>query len=88
MSLVPMHMSQSGRVHHNDCMEYQTPSLLWCVYWNKVPFCSTEGEFEVAFDKADLVHMDDAMTVPVTGGFYKTVAHHFYEVSPAVVLFF
>lgn len=43
--------------------------------------CSTEGEFEVTFEKSDLVHMDDALTVPATGGFYKTVAHHFYEVG-------
>lgn len=49
-----------------------------------VTCCSAEGDFEIAFDKTDLVHMDDAMTVPATGGFYKTVAHHFYEVSNAV----
>ena len=49
--------------------------------------CSTEGEFEVTFDKSDLVHMDDALTVPATGGFYKTVAHHFYEVGwPLITL--
>ena len=35
---------------------------------------------EVVWDKSDVVHMDDAMAVPATGGFYKSVAHHFYEV--------
>lgn len=39
-----------------------------------------EGELEVVWDKSDVVHMDDAMAVPATGGFYKSVAHHFYEV--------
>lgn len=43
--------------------------------------CSVEGDMEVVWDKADLVHMDDALTVPATGGFYKSVAHHFYEVG-------
>jgi len=36
---------------------------------------------EVVWDKSDVVHMDDALAVPATGGFYKSVAHHFYEVS-------
>ena len=45
--------------------------------------CSAEGELEVDWDTTDLVHMDDAMTVPATGGFYKSVAHHFYEVHNA-----
>ena len=40
-----------------------------------------EGELEVVWDKSDVVHMDDAMAVPATGGFYKSVAHHFYEVT-------
>lgn len=66
---------------HGHCMASEPhQSALAC--------CSVEGEYEVAFDKTDLVHMDDAMTVPATGGFYKTVAHHFYEVSntgPAAV---
>ena len=38
----------------------------------------------MVWDKSDVVHMDDAMAVPATGGFYKSVAHHFYEVSSAV----
>ena len=42
--------------------------------------CSVEGDVEVVWDKSDVVHMDDAMAVPATGGFYKSVAHHFYEV--------
>jgi len=42
--------------------------------------CSVEGDLEVVWDKSDVVHMDDAMAVPATGGFYKSVAHHFYEV--------
>ena len=39
---------------------------------------------EVVWDKTDVVHMDDAMAVPATGGFYKSVAHHFYEVWTAL----
>lgn len=46
--------------------------------------CSGEGELEVVWDKTDVVHMDDAMAVPATGGFYKSVAHHFYEVCTAL----
>lgn len=45
---------------------------------------SAEGELEVVWDKTDVVHMDDAMAVPATGGFYKSVAHHFYEVWTAL----
>ena len=45
---------------------------------------SVEGEMEVVWDKTDVVHMDDAMAVPATGGFYKSVAHHFYEVWTAL----
>ncbi|KAL3148036.1 hypothetical protein ABBQ38_014326 [Trebouxia sp. C0009 RCD-2024] len=40
---------------------------------------SGDGELEVVWDKSDVVHMDDAMAVPATGGFYKSIAHHFYE---------
>ena len=43
-------------------------------------FNSGDGELEVVWDKTDVVHMDDAMAVPATGGFYKSIAHHFYEV--------
>ncbi|MCJ1425724.1 hypothetical protein MMC29_003624 [Sticta canariensis] len=39
-----------------------------------------EGEFEMAWEKQVLVHMDDAMRVPKTSGLFSTVAHHFYEV--------
>ncbi|KAL0034721.1 hypothetical protein WJX77_003856 [Trebouxia sp. C0004] len=45
----------------------------------KVAEKSLEGDLEVVWDKSDVVHMDDAMAVPATGGFYKSVAHHFYE---------
>ncbi|KAK9786505.1 hypothetical protein WJX73_006546 [Symbiochloris irregularis] len=40
---------------------------------------SKEDEFELAWEKQVLVHMDDAMRVPKTKGVYNTVAHHFYE---------
>ena len=48
-----------------------------------IHICSTTGELELVWDKSDVVHMDDAMAVPATGGFYKSVAHHFYEVAAA-----
>lgn len=48
-----------------------------------IHICSTAGELELVWDKSDVVHMDDAMAVPATGGFYKSVAHHFYEVAAA-----
>lgn len=38
----------------------------------------------MVWDKTDVVHMDDAMAVPATGGFYKSIAHHFYEVRPGL----
>ncbi len=38
----------------------------------------------MVWDKSDVVHMDDAMAVPATGGFYKSVAHHFYEVCTCI----
>lgn len=43
--------------------------------------CSKEDEFELAWEKQVLIHMDDAMRVPKTKGVYNTVAHHFYEAS-------
>lgn len=33
----------------------------------------------MTWDKQVLIHMDDAMRVPKTAGFFNTVAHHFYE---------
>ena len=70
------HSSSTPLPAHTSCK----PPAYTCVSNIPADVSSAEAELEVVWDKTDVVHMDDAMAVPATGGFYKSVAHHFYEV--------